>query len=158
MPTRKWKHIPSWINIHLSHLELYSHHVKRGRAGQDGGVGPEKARQRCPTVPEEQGVPRQEAGAEVRFSHQDWDLQEGCFRAISLRFAWGMSGVYHNVVSWYGGCASKHATSVLICSHASGHQIIQRLLFLPFLVSTISWEKYLIRVFFAENCYCGLKQ
>lgn len=53
------------------HLELYSHHVKCGGAGQDGGVGPEKACQGGPTVPEEEGVPRQEAGAEVRFTHQD---------------------------------------------------------------------------------------
>ncbi len=41
----------------LSYLELDSHHVKCGRAGQDGGVGPEEARQGRPTVPEEQGVP-----------------------------------------------------------------------------------------------------
>lgn len=53
--------------------------MKCGRGGQDGGVRPEKARQGGPTVPEEQGVPGQEAGAEVRFTHQDRDLEEICF-------------------------------------------------------------------------------
>lgn len=54
-----------------AHLELYRHHLEGGGAGQDGGVGLEKARQCCPTVPEEQRVPGQEAGAEVRFTNQD---------------------------------------------------------------------------------------
>lgn len=54
-----------------SHLKLYGQHVKRGGAGQDGGVGLEKAGQGRPTVPEEQRVPGQEAGAEVWFTHQD---------------------------------------------------------------------------------------
>lgn len=54
-----------------AHLKLYSHHVEGGRAGQDGGVGLKKARQCCPTVPEEQRVPGQEAGAEVRLTNQD---------------------------------------------------------------------------------------
>lgn len=78
--SKKWKY------SHLSHLELYSHHVEWGRAGQDGGVGPEKAGQGGPTVPEEQRVPRQEAGAEVRFTHQDWDLCERCFSLTALRY------------------------------------------------------------------------
>lgn len=51
------KHVYVWEYSHRSHLELYSHRVKRGRAGQDGGVGPEKACQGGPTVPEEQGMP-----------------------------------------------------------------------------------------------------
>lgn len=59
-----------------SHLKLYSHHMKGGRAGQDGGVGLKKTRQCCPTVPEEQRVPGQEAGAEVRLTNQDWYLGE----------------------------------------------------------------------------------
>lgn len=58
----------------MTDLELYSHHVQRGRAGQDGGVGPQKARQRRATVPEEQRVPGQEAGAEVRLAHQHGNL------------------------------------------------------------------------------------
>lgn len=45
--------------------------MEGGRAGQDGGVGLKKACQCCPTVPEEQRVPGQEAGAEVRFTNQD---------------------------------------------------------------------------------------
>lgn len=53
-----------------SYLKLYSQHLKRGRAGQDGGTGLKKARQGCPTVPEEQRVPGQEAGAEVRLTDQ----------------------------------------------------------------------------------------
>lgn len=57
-----------------SHLELHSQQAQCGGAGQDGGVGPQQACQRRPTVPEEQGVPGKEAGAEVRFTHQDGDL------------------------------------------------------------------------------------
>lgn len=57
-----------------THLELYSHHVKRGGAGQDGGAGLQEVGQGGATVPEEQRVPGQEAGAEVRLPHQDRDL------------------------------------------------------------------------------------
>lgn len=55
-------------------LELYGHHVQRGRAGQDGGIGLQKASQCRAAVPEEQRVPGQEAGAEVRLTHQHGDL------------------------------------------------------------------------------------
>lgn len=57
-------------------LELYGHHVQRGRAGKDGGVGLQKASQCRATVPEEQRVPGQEAGAEVRLTHQHRDLEK----------------------------------------------------------------------------------
>lgn len=50
--------------------------MQGGGAGQDGGVGLKKTRQCCATVPEEQGVPGQEAGAEVRFTNQDRYLGE----------------------------------------------------------------------------------
>lgn len=62
-----------------SYLKLHSHHLKRGRAGQDGGAGLEKAGQCRPAVPEEEGVPGQEAGAEVRFTQQDRDLGAASF-------------------------------------------------------------------------------
>lgn len=58
-----------WSNARLSDLELHSHSMQGGRAGQDGGSGAQEARQSRPTVPEEQGVPRQQAGAEVRLPH-----------------------------------------------------------------------------------------
>lgn len=50
--------------------------MQGGRAGQDGGTGSQEARQSSPTVPEEQGVPWQQAGAEVWLTHQEGNLQE----------------------------------------------------------------------------------
>lgn len=76
-------------------LELYGHHVQRGRAGQDGGVGLQKASQCRATVPEEQRVPGQEAGAEVRLTHQHGDL----------------GGVNHHTVLWYVDFSILHSTT-----------------------------------------------
>lgn len=119
----------------MSYLELYGHHVKCGREGQDGGVGPEESRQRCPTVPEEQGVPGQEAGAEVRFTHQDWDLEERRFTLIILRytfltfceitkkqntFGWDVFASNIKNIRW----AELHQT----CSLATGQQRIEAIL------------------------------
>lgn len=70
LPGKRFSALPQ------SHLKLHSHHVERCGAGQDGGAGLKQAGQGRPTVPEEQGVPGQEAGAEVRFTHQDGDLGE----------------------------------------------------------------------------------
>lgn len=51
--------------------------MQRGRAGQDGGAGAQQARQRRATVPEEERVPGQQAGAEVGLTNQHRDLGEG---------------------------------------------------------------------------------
>lgn len=51
--------------------------MQRGRAGQDGGAGVQEARQCRTTVPEEQRVPGQQAGAEVGLTNQQGDLGGG---------------------------------------------------------------------------------
>lgn len=70
-------HTPSLVagSVHLSpHLELHGGSVERGGAGQDGSPRTQQLGQCRPAVPEEQAVPRQQAGAEVWLAQQDRDL------------------------------------------------------------------------------------
>lgn len=56
-------------------LKFNSGYVKCGSTRQDGSVGQKQLGHSSTTIPEEQRVPRQKTGAEVRLSHQYGNLK-----------------------------------------------------------------------------------